>query len=82
MPVQTVTDYGRGVLSCETTSGSTFLIVPPSQIAATVDTFTIAVLPQTGQRHRNASGETAAPQSQLVSVWFISGTRLLGLQGG
>jgi hypothetical protein len=32
----------------------------------------IAVLPQTGQRHRNANGEAAAePQSQRASGCFM-----------
>jgi hypothetical protein len=32
----------------------------------------IAVLPQTGQRHRNANAEAAAgSQSQRVSVWLL-----------
>ena len=38
------------------TSGSTLLIVSLSQTVARVEIFIIAVLPQTGQRNRNASG--------------------------
>jgi hypothetical protein len=34
----------------------------------------IAVLPQPGQRHRNANEVAAWPQSQLVSGCFIVGT--------
>jgi len=50
----------------------------PSQTAARVDIFMIAVLPQTGQRHRNANGEAAAgSQSQRVSVWFIRDTLVM-----
>src|ERR1700730_4129841 len=45
-----------GPLESKRTSGSTFLIMSPSQTAARVDIFMIAVLPQTGQRHRNANG--------------------------
>jgi hypothetical protein len=56
--------------------------VSPSQTAAKVDTFMIAVLPHSGQRHRIASAETAAPQSQLVSAWCIRGTLLLGYDVG
>jgi len=41
----------------------------------------IAVLPQTGQRHRNAEGEAGAAQSQLVSGCFIVGTLLMGYAG-
>ena len=38
----------------------------------------IVVLPQTGQRHRNANGEAAAgSQSQRVSVWFIRDTLVM-----
>jgi hypothetical protein len=40
----------------------------------------IAVLPQTGQRHRNANGVTGAAQSQLVSGCFIGGTLSLWVQ--
>jgi len=36
-----------------------------------VDTWMIAVLPQAGQRHRNANGEAGAVQSQLASGCFI-----------
>jgi hypothetical protein len=38
----------------------------------------IAVLPQTGQRHRNVNGEAGAAQSQLESGCFIGATLLLG----
>jgi hypothetical protein len=37
----------------------------------------IAVLPQTGQRHRNANGE-ATVESQSQGVCFIGGTLSLG----
>ena len=64
-----------GPLESKRTSGSTFLIMSPSQTAARVDIFMIAALPQTGQRHRNANGEAAAgSQSQCVSAWFIRDT--------
>jgi hypothetical protein len=46
----------------------------PSQIAPWVDTFMIAVLPQPGQRHRNANEVAAWAQSQFVSGCFIVGT--------
>ena len=39
-----------------------------------VDTFMIAVLPQPGQRHRNANEVAAWAQSQFVSGCFIVGT--------
>jgi hypothetical protein len=51
----------------------------PSQTAARVETFMIAVLPQTEQPHRNANAEAAAAQSQRVSGCFIGGTLLVGL---
>jgi hypothetical protein len=38
----------------------------------------IALLPQTGQRHRNAKAVAAWLQSQLVSGCFIGGTLLVG----
>ena len=64
-----------GPLESKRTSGSTFLIMSPSQTAARVDIFMIAALPQTEQRHRNAIGEAAAgSQSQRVSAWFIRDT--------
>lgn len=46
----------------------------PSQTAARVATFTIAVLPQTGQRHRKANGEAAVAGAQSQGVCFIGGT--------
>jgi hypothetical protein len=48
----------------------------PSQTAARVETFTIAVLPQTGQRHRKANGEAAAAGAQSQGACFIGGTLL------
>ena len=57
-------------------SGLTPLIVSPSQIAARIETFMIAVLPQTEHPHRSANGETAAVQSQLELACFIGGTFL------
>ena len=70
--------YDAGPLESKRTSGSTFLIMSPSQTAARVDIFMIAVLPQTGQRHRNANGEAAAAsQTQRVSVWFIRDTLVM-----
>lgn len=39
----------------------------------------IAVLPQTGQRHRNANGEAAAgSQLQLESVWLMGSPLVYG----
>jgi hypothetical protein len=71
--------YDGGPLESKRTSGSAFLIMSPSQTAARVDIFMIAVLPQTGQRHRNANGEAAAgSQSQRVSVWFIRDALVMG----
>jgi hypothetical protein len=75
--------YDGEPLESKRTSGSTFLIMSPSQTAARVDIFMIAVLPQTGQRHRNANGEAAAgSQSQRVSVWFIRDTLVMGQNVG
>src|SRR5262249_5435833 len=76
------TGCDRSLPCRETALGSAFLIVSPSQTAARVDTFMIAVLPHSGQRHRNASAETAAPQSQLLSAWCIRGTLLSGCDVG
>ena len=53
------------------TSGSTFLIVSPLQTAARLEIFMVAVMPQTGQRHRTANGEAAPAQSQDASGCFI-----------
>ena len=50
-------------------------MVSPSQ-TATTDTLMIAVLPQTGQHHRNANEVADAGQSQCVSGCFIGGTLL------
>jgi hypothetical protein len=61
------------------TSGSTFLIVSPLQTEARVEILMIAVLPQTEHRHRNANGEAAAAQSQLVSGCFMGNALLVGL---
>jgi len=64
--------YVPGALRCEAVSGSTSLILSPPQTAARVEIFMIAVLPQAGQRHRNANGDAAAgPQSQGVSGCVI-----------
>jgi hypothetical protein len=60
-------------------AGSTLLIVSPSQIAARVEIFMIAVLPQAEHRHRNANGEAAAVQSQFKSGWFIGGALIVAL---
>ena len=51
--------YGLGALRGDAASGSTSLILSPPQTAARVETFMIAVLPQAGQRQRNANGEAA-----------------------
>ena len=52
--------------------GSTFLILSPSQTAASVDIFMIALVPQTAQRHRSANGLAAlGPQSQWVLGCFV-----------
>jgi hypothetical protein len=68
--------YNPVMLWGETTSESAFRIVSPSQTAARVDTFMIAVFPQTGQRHRNANGETAAA-SQSQGACFMDGALLV-----
>jgi len=57
-------------------SGSTFLIVSPSQTVANVVILMIAVLPQTGQRHLSANGAADEGQSQWASGCFIGGTVL------
>jgi hypothetical protein len=53
--------------------------VSPSQIAARIETFMIAVLPQTEHPQRNANGEAAAVQSQFESGCFIGGALIAGL---
>jgi len=64
----------------EATSVSTFLIVPPSQTAAMIEAFMIAVLPQAEHFHRNVNGEAAVVQSQLASGWFIGGALLVSVE--
>ena len=49
-----------------------------SQTVASIDTFIIALLPQTGQRHLSANGPADEGQSQWVSGCFIGGTLLEG----
>ena len=61
-------------------SDLTPLIVSLSQIAARIETFMIAVLPQIEHPHRSANGETAAVQSQLELACFIGGTLLVGFE--
>jgi|SRR5215831_6753684 hypothetical protein len=61
----------HGVLGRETASGSIFRIAPPLQTAASVAIFMTVVLPQAGQRQRNANGDAATTQSQGVSGCFI-----------
>jgi len=63
----------------EAPSGSTFLIVPPSQTAARIEAFRIAVLPQAEHFHRNVNGDAAVVQSQLASGWFIGAVLLVVL---
>src|SRR5262249_38604998 len=70
--------YGPGALRGDAPSGSTSLILSPPQTAARVETFMIAVLPQVGQRHRNANGEAAeGAQSQDVSGCIIGAILLV-----
>jgi len=69
-------DHDPGCSDVKRPSGSTPLIVSLSQIAARIETFMIAVLPQIEHPHRSANGETAAVQSQLELACFIGGTFL------
>ena len=73
-------DHDPGCSDVKRPSGSTPLIVSLSQIAARIETFMIAVLPQIEHPHRSANGETAAVQSQLELACFIGGTLLVGFE--
>ncbi len=64
---------------CADGGHSTSLTVSPSQTVVSVDTFLIAVLPQSGQRHRSANGPADEVQSQLVSGCFIGAGLIAGL---
>src|SRR5262249_19615614 len=46
-------------------------MLSPSQTAASVDTCMIALVPQSGQRHRRTNGLTASAQRQWLSGCFI-----------
>jgi len=70
--------YGPGARRGDAASGSTSLILSPPQTAARVETFMVVVLPQVGQRQRNANGEAAGRAlSQDVSGCDIDGILLV-----